>query len=300
MDINDTKDITHNLEKQDISENMDKSLISAKFSEDVNALINHPNPDNSELDQEIIAIFDKYNLKNIKKNNKIMYKAYEKLMKWLYDNKNSNLRHKLAENLKTPPEILKNFSDNKDYKLLCKIAKHPNTDRETLSRLTLKKNGKIRFFAIKNPNTSLKDITCRIYDRSKIVRLAVASSSKLPIEYVIELLGNLYADVAENALKNPILTEDSLAKYATSSDVMFRRNIASCPITSIKTLKLLATDNDIFVRYNITLNPKTPEDILKFLSRDESSKVRSGVANNKKTPRDTLYMLKEDTEIIST
>lgn len=123
----------------------------------------------------------------------------------------------LAENPKTPPDVLEKLAKDKSHNLVSKylrerVAKNPNTTVEVLNSLAKDEEPKVRQAVAENPNTSIETLKSFVNDKA-IFRQAVALNPNLPPD-VLDILSN---DTEENV----------------------RLNVAKNPNTSLETLKSL-------------------------------------------------------------
>ena len=215
-------------------------------------------------------------------------------LKELAEDKNVDVREKVAENPKTPDDILGKLAEDENVNVRYGVAKNPKTPVDIIRKLAENKDWSVRNGVVKNPNTPVDIIRKLAEDEELVVRIEVAWNHGTPAEILGKLAEDKNGDVRKGVATNPSTPVDTLGKLAEDKSWEVRNEVAKNPRTPVDILKKLVEDKNVNVRYGVAKNPSTPVDIIRKLVEDEDRRVRIGIAYNPSTPADILRKLAED------
>lgn len=190
----------------------------------------------------------------------------------------------ICENIKTPPETLREMTNYQNGYYSDEIAKNTNTPVDVLYKLSKDEKWRTKYNVLYNPNTPMKTILEMMRDKS--MRSDIAISDRVSKDILIELSKDEHWGV--------------------------RESVATNPNTPIEVLNELSKDNEMVHPYGDKEREKEPKvklgvlnnknitpDILESLSKDKHVKVRIKVAENPKTPIEVLNELSKDSVLVN-
>ena len=210
------------------------------------------------------------------------------------------IRINVANNPNTPPETLTHLAADPREHVRRNVADNPNTPAETLAALAADTDDWVRRYVADNPNTpagTLAALAALAADPHPWVRERVAANPNTPPDTLAHLAADDAGDVRERAAGNPNTPPGALAHLAADPDTATRKRVAGNRHTPPGTLARLIDDPDSWVRWEVANNPNTPPATLTRLAAgtdDIDAGVRMSVADNPSTPAETLTGLAGD------
>jgi hypothetical protein len=215
----------------------------------------------------------------------------------------------VAQNHKTPVEILIELSKHSDDKVRSHVAQNPNTPVDILRYLAYTDRTVIVNNAAKNQidrqryRRYLPDIYPLFqglifeYPISlKETNKKLASENNIPNWHLSSLFfpssNNHQFIINKSELETVSITQ--LQQDSKNQNPRIRISTAINSKLPIDCLQKLAQDTDESVRMAVAINPQTTTSILEQLASDNSIKIREIVASNSRTPINTLIKLAED------
>ena len=259
------------------------------------------------------------------KNPNLPIDACHALLNWLfrrYDCWDYDLKKSVAENPRTPTEILAKLAESKDYFVQLLVAENPSTPatvREKLAEILSEEDDEPRTAKRKiaeDPNTPAEVLAELARDPDFDVREDVARNPNAPAA-VLSILaegieemdskknvksekgkkGRTMMDVIdrdmfiEKIIYHPNATPEVLLKLGEG-----REALAENPATPGDVLAKLADDPKWWIRKAVAANPSTPIDVLEKLAEGVNS-VKGGAATNPNLPTALLLKLSEDEDV---
>ena len=205
---------------------------------------------------------------------------------------------KIAENINTPAERLRELSKTKEREILAAIAKNPNTPPDLLVELAGEYLDEIGFnpaldlILFENPNFIHEIFFKHFSDDHNGGK--VYSGTKLPNWFLKLGLNHPYPLIRDCIAQNTDTPANYLEKLAKDEDREVRLEVARNENTPIHILEKLAEDENDEVRSWVAYNKNNSVCALEKLAQDKSAGVRYQVANNPHTNSKIIKLLFED------
>lgn len=221
-------------------------------------------------------LFDKEE-RDYQRNYNLAKKSSPKLLASIAQDSDWRIRLAVAENPKTPPEVLRSLAFDTAM-VRSAVASNSSTPQDVLARLARDIEYIVREAVAANPEASPEviRILADVDNGDTSIHRKITLHPKITPE-ILEYLGensknmSVQGAVAENSLTPPA----TLAKLAAVE--FCRPNIARNPSTSQEVLRKLAdpsTENDPEIREAVADNPKVSQEILEILAKDPVNYVR--------------------------
>ena len=249
--------------------------------------------------QEAKEVFDRrvWDLREMLRERK---EVRERKFREFAESGNRHIRMGAAENLTTPPDVLKQL-----------LRDEKSTDEDAIL------GDQVCQLAAANPNLPYDTLVSCVNSGDEDIRVGAAQNPSLPPELAEQLLRDDDLRVYRRAAANPNIFGDALRRCANSEDEWVRIGAAANPNLSLDLVNKLLQDEDLkhnnayyfavtnldfprdafesyvnsgdkMIRYGIALNPNLPSDLVKGLLNDGDGEVRQAAAGNRNLSVDIL------------
>ena len=130
-------------------------------------------------------------------------KINEKILEFLSDDENENVRVSVALNSSTSIPVLDKLSNDENEDVRISVAQNDNTLVSILEFLSNDEIWEVRYQIAQNPNTSISILEKLGSDRNENVRMSVAQNPKTPIHILKKLSNDISYNVRYWVSKNP-------------------------------------------------------------------------------------------------
>ncbi|GAB4312275.1 MAG: hypothetical protein Kow0069_12980 [Promethearchaeota archaeon] len=229
------------------------------------------------------------------------------------------VRHKLAENSGTSPELLALLAKDSNPSIRRRVAGNGRTPARLLEELALDLEVSVRKSLASNKNLPESVLERLVRDPHPDVR-AIMASRDLPGDLLAVLTEDPNSNVLEHLAENPSCTPDILATLARRGDRWVRQKlvqnpgltadtlaelvgdahlevlveVARHPAADLRILAQLAASHHVEVRREVSRNPKADATVLRLLTNDPDVEVRRGVACHPRTSPELLRSFVND------
>ena len=218
------------------------------------------------------------------------------VIKTIYNNtKSGNLDGAIADNPKTPPDILYDMAVEggvESIDLIASIAANPNTPVDVLIGFSKQKNLPYKVLSSlgNNPSTPL-DV---LYDIADIEFSAVASNPNTPLDVLLDGIDHGTTRDISSVIDNPRVTDEILLDMCRNGKAKVRVLIADSERLTPEMCLSLSKDKDKKVRENLALNPEcSPEVMMILATSDDSIDICSSLIDNQNVSVDVLRFLSD-------
>jgi hypothetical protein len=230
------------------------------------------------------------------------------MLRFLCDDAHAMVVIGVAENRKTPPEILERISRHKGQYVRLEVAKNPNTSAEMLHRLARDEEWLVRHQVAVHPNTRTESLSLLVADRMAEVRAAVAARSDAP-RALVTLITQLEGD-SEHPLS--VAQEEELFLAGEYGGRLLSRRagttgprllailkmwpwlglqVSAHPAASPEALALSASRYDTPSRLQVAVHPNTSREVLASLVSDKEPEIRRVALRHPAAPQELITLL---------
>lgn len=204
----------------------------------------------------------------------------------------------LAENRKTPPDVLRRIATSSvearlDDVQRC-LAFNPASPPDVLALFVRSRDSDVRRALASNEGTGPATLARLARDRAIRVVRDLAENPNTPPEVLAALVQHKDRYVRLKATRNPSLPVAQLEPIATHKEDGFRMYVALNPSAPTSLLRVLAKDDSQRVRSCVAQHPSTEARVLCALAKDEDHFVRACVSENPSCPAEAWAILAND------
>ena len=194
---------------------------------------------------------------------------------------------KLAEDINTSPEILKELSSDKHWRVRFCVAGNINTPVETLIALSQDEYWGVRSNIAKNSSTPVRILSILSADTNDYVREDVAKNPNTPVKVLADLTKDV-SWIRRAITLNPNAPTNVLSTLAKDREWIIRWQVAKHVNTSSKDLKKFTYDSDPDIQnaaYKNLESRKSIDDKLFSASLKSHIQLKNNSKTKSKEPR---------------